>query len=324
MKWLHGTLLTLLLTTCGSLSFAAHAAYPDKPIRLIVPFPPGGGTDVLAREVATAMAKKTGWNFVIQNLGGAGGNIGVEQAVKAAPDGYTLVFGQTSNLTINPTLYTHLPYDPERDLTPIGLVAQAPLVLAVSAKSPYHTLADVLAAARAKPGSVTIAFSGNGTVADLTTILLQQATGVRITPVPYKGAEQGLVDLIGGRVDMYLSSVPTLIGQIQAGALRAIVVTSTTRSGDLPNTPTFAESGFKDFDAVTWFGFAGPAGLPKHVVDTLHAALADALRSPEIQKQYEAQGADVRSSSPQAFGTLIHDDRIRWGRIVKASGAHVD
>lgn len=322
MKFLRHALAAIALA-CAMQPMAAQA-YPDKPIRLIVPFPPGGGTDALARQVANEMGARNGWTFVVENRPGAGGNLGVDQAAKAAPDGYTLVIGQTSNLAINPTLYSKLPYDPERDLTPIGLVAEAPLVLVVATKSPYKNLADVVAASKARPGSIDVATSGNGTVAHLATEMFQKAADIRLTHIPYKGAAQGATDLIGGQIDMYMSSVPTLIGHIRSGAMRALAVTSLQRSDDLPDVPTFAESGYKDFDAVTWFGLAGPAGMPADVVARLGKALDAALQAPETRRLFQAQGAAVRASTPAAFGKLIHDDRIRWGRIVKESGAHID
>ena len=299
-------------------------AYPDKPIRLIVPFPPGGGTDALARQIAMKIGADTGWNIVTENRPGAGGNLGVDLAAKAAPDGHTIALGQTSNLAINPTLYPKLPYDPERDLTPIGLVADAPLVLVVSANSPFKTLADVVAAAKAKPTELDYASSGSGTVAHLATEQFQKAAGIKLTHIPYKGAAQGANDLIGGQIDMYMSSVPTLIGHIRSGNMRALAVTSAQRTQDLPDVPTFAESGFKGFEAVTWFGLVGPAKLPADVVAKLNKALNDALKSPETQRHFQEQGAAVRSSTPEAYGKLIHDERIRWGAIVREAGARID
>ncbi len=316
--------LTAAALICAVLPLSAQAAYPDKPIRLIVPFPPGGGTDALAREVASRIGADTGWSFVVENHPGAGGNIGVNVAAQAAPDGYTIVLGQTSNLAINPTLYAHLPYDPEKNLTPIGLVAQAPLVLVTGAKSSFRTLADVVKAAKAKPGSLTVATSGIGTVAHLSTVEFQKDARIQVTHVPYKGAEQGLTDVIGGRVDMYMSSVPTLIGPIRSGIVRALAVTSLKRSDDLPDVPSFAQSGYPGFEGITWFGLLGPAHLPAAVVKTLNDALVKALKSPEIEKQFKSQGAQVDISSPQGFAALIHKDRIRWGELVKESGAHID
>ena len=225
--------LGLALVLAGGTALAQ--GYPTRPIRLVVPFPPGGGTDIIAREVANKVATSEGWTIVIDNKPGSGGNIGVDAAVKASPDGYTLVLGQTSNLAINPSLYAKLPYDPVKDLAPVGLVASAPLVVVVSGTSPYKTLADVVAAAKAKPTALNYASSGNGTVAHLATEQFQKAAGVQFTHVPYKGASQGLTDLVGGQIQMYVSSVPTLIAQIKSGQLRALAVTSLQRNRDLPD-----------------------------------------------------------------------------------------
>jgi tripartite-type tricarboxylate transporter receptor subunit TctC len=248
----------------------------------------------------------------------------VDAAAKAPADGYTLVLGQTSNLAINPTLYAKLPYNPEKDLTPIVEVASAPLVLVVAADSPYKTLADVVAAAKAKPESLNYASSGSGTVAHLATEMFQKTAAVKFTHVPYKGAAQGSTDLIGGQIQMYMSSVPTLIGYVKNGKMRALAVTSAKRTADLPSVPTVAESGFKGFEAVTWFGVAGPAGLPKDVVAKLNGAFNKALQDPEVRKKLASQGADALGGTPEQFAKLIHDDIGRWGKIVKESGAKVD
>jgi len=317
--------LAVVASAATFLGGAVHAqAYPSRPIKLIVPFPAGGGTDVIAREVANKVATQQGWTIVIDNKPGSGGNLGVDAAAKAAPDGYTLVLGQTSNLAINPTLYAKLPYNPEKDLAAVGLVASAPLVLVVGSDSPYKTLADVVAAAKAKPEVLNYASSGSGTVAHLATELLQKAANVKFTHVPYKGASQGVTDLIGGQIQMYMSSVPTLIGYIKSGKMRPIAVTSAQRTADLPAVPTVAESGYKGFEAVTWFGVLGPANLPKDVVAKLNADINKALKDPELAKKLGDQGADVAGSTPEQFGKLIRDDITRWGRIVKESGAKVD
>ncbi|CAN7744589.1 tripartite tricarboxylate transporter substrate binding protein [Variovorax sp. LjRoot84] len=303
---------------------ASAQAYPSRPIKLIVPFPAGGGTDLIAREVANKVAVANGWSIVIDNKPGSGGNLGVDATAKAPADGYTLVLGQTSNLAINPTLYAKLPYNPEKDLTPIVEVASAPLVLVVAADSPYKTLADVVTAAKAKPDSLNYASSGSGTVAHLATELFQKTAAVKFTHVPYKGAAQGSTDLIGGQIQMYMSSVPTLIGYVKNGKMRAIAVTSPKRTADLPSVPTIAESGFKGFEAVTWFGVAGPAGLSKDVVAKLNGAFNKALQDPEVKKKLASQGADALGGTPEQFAKLIHDDIGRWGKIVKESGAKVD
>lgn len=303
---------------------SAQAAYPSRAIKLIVPFPAGGGTDLIAREVANKVAVSNGWSIIIDNKPGSGGNLGVDTAAKSAPDGYTLVLGQTSNLAINPTLYPKLPYNPEKDLTPIVAVASAPLALVVAADSPYKTVADVVAAAKAKPGTLNYASSGSGTVAHLATELLQKTAGVKFTHVPYKGAAQGSTDLIGGQIQMYMSSVPTLIGYVKNGKMRILAVTSAKRTADLPAVPTVAESGFKGFEAVTWFGIAGPDGLPKDVVAKLNGAFNKALQDPEVKKKLASQGTDALGGTPDQFAKLIHDDIGRWGPIVKESGAKVD
>ena len=317
----------LSVLVLGTSAFAAALAadgYPNRPIRLIVPFPAGGGTDIIAREVANKVATTEGWTLVIENRAGSGGNLGVDAVAKAPADGYTLVMGQTSNLAINPTLYPKLPYNPEKDLTAVGLVASAPLVLVVAADSPFKTLADVIAAAKAKPGTLNYASSGNGTVAHLATEQFQKIAGVDFTHVPYKGAAQGATDLIGGQIQMYMSSIPTLIGHVRNGKMRALAVTSTRRNADLPNVPTVAEAGYKGFEAVTWFGIAGPAGLPKDVVTRINGAFNKAVQSQDVQKKLTAQGADVMGGTPEAFTALIHSEVLRWGAIVRSSGAKVD
>jgi len=312
--------LALLLAS----GMALAQAYPARPIKLVVPFPPGGGTDIIAREVANKVATSEGWTIVIDNKPGSGGNIGVDAAAKASPDGYTLVLGQTSNLAINPSLYAKLPYDPVKDLAAVGLVASAPLVVVVSSASPYRKLADVVAAAKAKPTALNYASSGNGTVAHLATEQFQKVAGIQLTHVPYKGASQGLTDLVGGQIQIYVSSVPTLIAQIKSGQLRALAVTSLQRNRDLPDVPTMVEAGYKDFEAVTWFGVAGPAAMPKDAIAKLNTAFNKALATPDVQKKLAAQGAEVLSGPPEKFASLIRTDGVRWGAIVKASGIRLD
>jgi tripartite-type tricarboxylate transporter receptor subunit TctC len=317
-------LLALLLAGTASASVLAQAAWPTKPIRLVVPFPAGGGTDIIARELTQTMTAATKWAFIVDNKPGSGGNIGIDNVAKSPADGYSLVLGQTSNLAINPSLYGKLPYDPVKDLTPISMVASAPLALVVSANSPYKTLAELVAAAKAQPGTVNFATSGNGTVAHLATELFQKESGVKLTHIPYKGASQGINDVIGGQVQVYVSSIPTLIGHIKSGKMRAIAVTSAKRVDDLPQVPTIAESGYKGFEAVTWFGVLGPANLPKDLTARLNAEIQKALSTPELQRKLGDQGADVAGSTPEAFGKLVRDDIVRWGKVVKESGAKVD
>ncbi|WP_157265315.1 tripartite tricarboxylate transporter substrate binding protein [Azohydromonas aeria] len=315
-------LAAALAAACAPAAFAQ--AYPTKAIKLIVPFPPGGGTDIIAREVAQKVSTTTGWNFVVDNRPGAGGNLGVDATAKSPADGYTLVLGQTSNLAINPSLYAKLPYDPVKDLAPITTVATAPLAIVVSATSPYKTLADLVSAAKAKPGSVNFASPGNGTVAHLTGDLFQKAAGVRFQHIPYKGANQALNDVIGGQVDMYMSSVTSVLQQIRNGKLRPLAVTSAKRVGDLPQTPTIAEAGYKGFDASTWFGLLAPAGTPKDVVARLNTEFNKALQQPDLRKRLAEEGAEVGGGTAEQFAALIRDEIQRWGKVVKDSGTKPD
>lgn len=322
MKLLRRGLLAVLFATLAAPALAQ--GYPNKAIRVLVPFPAGGGTDIIARVVTNKLTATLGWSFVVENKPGSGGNLGVDAAAKAPADGYTVALGQTSNLAINPTLYSKMPYDSVKDLVPVGLVASAPLVMVVAADSPYKTLADVVNASKAKPASINFASPGNGTVAHLASELFQKTAGVKFTHVPYKGSAQAATDLIGGQVQLYMSSVPTLIGHIKSGKMRAIAVTSLKRVDDLAQVPTVAESGYKGFEAVTWFGFVAPAAVPKDIVLRLNTEVNKALQAADVQKKLEDQGADVLGGSPEQFGALIKSDISRWAPIIKESGARLD
>ncbi|WP_140625680.1 Bug family tripartite tricarboxylate transporter substrate binding protein [Methylibium rhizosphaerae] len=322
---MHPTRRLVLALAATTLSCSAFAqAWPAKPIRLVVPFPAGGGTDTIARETSQRVAAATGWTFVIDNKPGAGGNLGVDAAAKSPADGYTLVLGQTSNLAINPTLYAKMPYDSQKDLAPVVLVANAPLVMVTGVGTPYKTLADAVNAAKARPGQLNFASPGNGTVAHLTSEMFQKAAGFKTQHIPYKGAAQALTDVISGGVELYMSSVPTLIGQIRNNKLRALAVTSAKRVDDLPNVPTINESGYQGFDAVTWFGLLAPAGTPKEVIARLNAEFNKALQHPELRKKLGDEGADAAGGTPEQFAALIRDEIPRWGKVVKESGARID
>ncbi|HZF85491.1 MAG TPA: tripartite tricarboxylate transporter substrate binding protein [Burkholderiaceae bacterium] len=315
----------LALATASLLAnTVAHAdTWPARPIRLVVPFPAGGGTDIIARELTNKLTSY-GYTFVVDNKPGSGGNLGVDAAAKAAPDGYTLVLGQTSNLAINPTLYTKLPYDPLKDLTPVSLVATSPLVIVAGTATPYKTLADLVKAAKDKPESINYASSGSGTVSHLAMESFQKDAGIKLTHIPYKGAAQGITDVISGQVQLYVSSVPTLQAHIKSGKMRPLAITSLQRAPDLPQVPTVAESGYKRFESITWFGILGPAGLPKDIVAKLNTDINKALQDPVLKQKLAGQGADVQGSSAADFAKLIRDDIPRWGKLVKDSGAKVD
>lgn len=298
--------------------------WPQKPIRLIVPFPAGGGTDIIGRVVGNKLADQLKQPVIVDNKPGAGGNLGVDAAAKSAPDGYTIVLGQTSNLAVNPSLYKGLPYDPVKDLIPVALLADAPLVLVVGHKSPFRTLSEVISAAKAKPGTLTFGSPGSGTVAHLSGELLQSAAGVKFTHVPYKGSSQALQDLMGGRIDAFMSSVPTALAQIKGGKLRAIAVSSTVRSQALPDIPTIAETGLKGVELTTWFGVLAPAKTDAKIVARLNKELNIALEAPEVREKIAAEGGGPIGGTSEKFGELLRSELPMWARIVKESGATVD
>ena len=311
----------------GLLAFTAFGAaaqdYPNKTIKLIVPFPPSGGTDIMARVVAQKIAETNKWTVIVDNKPGAGGNIGVDAAAKAAPDGYTLVMGQTSNLAINATLYKNLPYNPVKDLAPVALVGQGPVALVVKADSPYKTLKDLVDAAKARPGAITMATPGSGTVAHLSGVRLMNTSGAKFEHIPYKGAGAAIPDILGGNVDFFLSSVPTLQSQVTGGRMRALAVTSSKRSPVFPTVPTIAET-YPGFDAVTWFGILAPAGTPRAIVDKLSAEINKALQDPAVKKAIEAEGGEVMGGTPVQFAAHIQKEIANWSTLVRESGAKVD
>ena len=302
----------------------AQATYPSRPIRFIVPFPPGGGTDILARLVANKLTESLGWQIVVDNRGGAGGNIGLDAAAKAAPDGYTMVMGQTSNLAINPALYSKLPYDPIKHFTPVSLVASSPIAITVSGKSPHKTLGDLVAAAKAKPGEITFGSPGNGTVSHLTGEMFQRAAGVKYIHVPYKGAAQAMPDLIGGRIHFYTSSLETAMPQMKAGAIRTLAVTSLQRIPAVPDIPTVSESGLKGFEATTWFGVLVAKGTAAPIVDRLSSEIVKVLNASDIRSRMADNGGAMVKPGPAEFDRFLKAEIAKWGRIVKDSGVKVD
>jgi len=313
-----------LAATARAQAPAAAAGYPDRPIRLIVPFPPGGGTDILARLLATGLAGQAHWTVVADNKAGAGGTIGIGEAVKAAPTGYDLVLGQKDNLVIGPWLYKNLSWNPTQDLVAVAHVAYTPVLIATSANSRFKTLADVLAAARAAPGTITYGSPGNGTSIHLAGDLFEKAAGIELSHIPYKGSNPALMDTLAGNVHLLLSSVPSAMGQIKAGKLRPLAVTSARRSTSLPEVPTVAESGFKDFDVSTWYGLFAPAGTPAQVIGILNTEVNKLLATADIRAAIQAQGAEPEAMSAAQLGALLRTDYAQWKGIVQASGAKID
>jgi tripartite-type tricarboxylate transporter receptor subunit TctC len=316
------------IISAGLMALAMVAAqaqpYPSKPIRLIVPFPPGGGTDILSRLVAQKLTEANKWNVVPDNRGGAGGTIGIAEAARAAPTGYEMVMGQKDNLVVAPWLYKNLSYDPTKDLVAVAHVAYTPVVIVTGVQSRFKTLADVVTAAKAKPDSVTYGSPGNGTTIHLAGEIFNTAANIKLRHVPYKGSNPAMMDVLAGNVDLMVSSLPSAISQIKAGKLRALAVTSAKRSTSMPDIPTVAELGYKDFDVSTWYGLFMPAGTPKEMVTTMNAEVNKLLATNDMKAAVHAQGAEVQNMTPDQFSTLLKTDYTKWKAIVQASGATIE
>lgn len=317
-------IFALLVLVGQALAQAPADAYPSKPIRLIVPFPPAGGTDILARLIASKLSEQHKWVMVIENKPGAGGTIGISEAVKATPNGYEMVIGQKDNLAIGPWLYKGLRWDPTRDFVAVAHLAYTPVLIATGADSKYKSLADVVAAARKAPGNINYGSPGSGTSIHLAAELFEKAAGIELTHVPYKGSNPALLDAVAGNIDLLVSSVPSAMGQLKGGKLRALAVTSAKRSSLLPDVPTVAELGYKGFDVSTWYGLLVPAGTPAHVVTTLNAEVNKLLADPEVRAAIKAQGAEPEAMTMAKFAALIKADYAKWKGIVEASGVRVD
>ncbi len=316
------------IITAGLMALAMVAAqaqpYPNKPIRLIVPFPPGGGTDILSRLVAQKLTEANKWNVVPDNRGGAGGTIGIAEAARAAPTGYEMVMGQKDNLVVAPWLYKNLSYDPTKDLVAVAHVAYTPVVIVTGVQSRFKTLADVVTAAKGKPDTVTYGSPGNGTTIHLAGEIFNTAAGIKLRHIPYKGSNPAMMDVLAGNVDLMVSSLPSAISQIKAGKLRALAVTSAKRSTSMPDIPTVAELGFKDFDVSTWYGLFMPAGTPKEIVTTMNAEVNKLLATADMKNAIHAQGAEEQSMTPDQFSNLLKTDYVKWKAIVQASGATIE
>jgi tripartite-type tricarboxylate transporter receptor subunit TctC len=303
---------------------ATAGDYPDHPIRLLVPGAAGGGMDAVARLVANSIAETLKQAVVVENKPGAAGNIAVNQLAKSRPDGYTIVLGQTSQLAINPSLYGSLPYDPIKDLVPVVLLADAPNVVLVPAGSPYKSLADVVAAAKKLPDGMDVTTPGIGTVSHLTAELFARSADIKLRHIPSRGANTALIDVAAGRIPLMLSSIPTALGLIQSGELRAIAVSALARSPVLPDVPTIAEQGYPGFNAGTWYGLLVPAGTPAEIVARLNEAGNAALKSPAIIERVQAEGGVVLGGSSAAFTDKLQVDNNKWSKVIKEAGLHQD
>ncbi len=317
MKALKKLLAATLVLGCA----AANAAdMGTAPITLISPFPPGGGTDTLTRMIGSAIGQDQGWNMVVENKPGAGGNLALDATARARPDGHTLVMAQTDNIVLNPWLYNKLSYDTFKDFRPVGPVATSPSVFVVLPESPFKTVGDVVKAAQARPGQVSLGIPGIGGTGDLTGYLWRKAANMELMHVPYRGWGQAFPDLASGRIDMYVGSVASLLPQIRGGKVRALAVVAKERAPALPDVPTFVESGFKTIDQSIWWGLMAPAKTPDDVVAALNRALQQVQSQPELVKKLEDAGYSVLKGAPEDLARQHRADHEIFGKVVQDAG----
>ncbi len=313
IRWLAAGAMALALAN------AAQAAWPERPVTLIIPASPGGTTDISARLIADKMAASLGQQVIVENRAGAAGIIGAQALARARPDGYTLLMGNIGPNAINYALYKTLPYKPQ-DFAPVTLVISVPNVLVVNEDSPARTVADLVDWARKNPGSVSFGSSGAGQSPHLSAELFKQRAGIGGTHVAYKGAGPAVAALLGNQFSFMIDNLPSSMPYIQSGKLRALAVTSAQRQPELPDVPTMAEAGVKDMVVTAWFGLMAPAGTPAPVIDKLYAAARDAVRSPEVRERFRAMGGQAGGNTPAEFGAFIDQERARWKAIVDAAG----
>ena len=316
--------LAAVALLAGTLPAHAQSAYPTRPISLIVPFPAGGSTDLVARVVAEKMNGLLGQQIVVDNRGGAGGNVGSAAAAKSEPDGYTLLMGTVATHAINSALYKKMPYDPVKDFAPVSLLVVVPNVLVVNPDFPAKNVQELIALAKEKPGELSYASSGNGTPLHLSGELFKSMAGVDIVHVPYKGAGPALVDVMGGHVPIMFDNLPSSTDHIKAGKLRGLAVTTAERSPSMPDLPTIAESGLPGYETYTWNALFVPAGTPPDVIAKLNEAAVAAVSDPEVKAKLETMGASIVGSTPEQLAKHVQAELDKWGPVVKASGAQID
>jgi tripartite-type tricarboxylate transporter receptor subunit TctC len=319
-------LLFSSLMTLGALSAHAQSAapYPSRAVTVVVPFPPGGGTDVGARLVAQKLSLKWGQPVIVENRGGAAGRVGAELVAKAKPDGYTLLVGNVGTQSVNPALYKKMPYDPDKAFAPIGMIAELPLVMLVTPSLPWKNVKDVVEAAKKDPGKITFASSGAGGAPHLAGEIFQQASGTKMLHVAYKGGGPAALDLMAGHVNIYFGTVLESVGHVKSGKLKGLGVTSANRSPALQELPTIAESGFAGFDTGSWIGMLAPAGTPASIINKISADLRDVLALPDTQNTLITQGATPWPMTPEQFSQRIKSDQARYGRIIAENNLSAD
>jgi len=308
------------LTAICVASSAFAQAWPAKPVTLIVPFAPGGGTDITARTIAARLTTKWGQSVVVENRGGAAGILGADAVAKAKPDGYTLLVANVGITSINPALYTRLPYNPETAFTPISLVCELPFVLMASPSFAPNSVKELVALAKAKPGAVTFASSGSGGSPHLTAEIFQLATGTKMTHIPYKGGGPAMIDLMSGQVNLLFASVLEGSGHIKAGKLKGLAVSHAKRNPAIPDVPTLAETGVKDAESGSWIALLAPAGVSLSLIEKINSDVKEAVALPDIREKLIAQGAVPQASTPRELQVLIDADLKRYGRIIREQG----
>lgn len=317
--------LCLLAWSCFVLVAPSYAqTYPDKPVKIVVPFPPGGNVDISARIIAQALSEELGQPFVVENKPGAAGFVGADYVVKSKPDGYTLLVSSNSAISIAPLTNPNAPYEPLRDFAPVSMLAQTPLVIEVNPTVPAKSVAELVALAKRQPGQMTMATPSSGSINHMAIELFQSATGTKFNLVHYKGNAPAVNDLLGGHVQASFDQVTSSLQHIKAGKLRALAVTSATRAPELPEVPTLEEAGFKGLEAVTFTAMVGPQGMPPDVVARLNAAVNKALQSPAVKERFAAAGAQVRGTTPDEFFQFLRNEQARWGRVIKEANIKTD
>jgi len=312
-------LRVLAVAACAPALASAADPWPSKPIRLVVPFTPGGSTDILGRAIGAKLQEALGQPVVIENKPGAGGSIGATEVARAAGDGYTLLMGHIGTLAVNPSLYPNLPYDPRKSFVAVALVARVPNVLVVNPQVPAKDVAELIALAKARPGQLRYASGGNGSAAHLAMEYFKLRAGVDIQHIPYKGTAPAVTDVLGGQVETTMTGVPAVAAHVKAGKLRALGVSGSGAVAALPGVPTIAAT-IPDFEAIQWYGVVAPAGTPAAIVDRLNAEINRALGTPELRARLEAEGADAAPGTPASFGTLIASEIARWKPVVERAG----
>src|SRR4051794_2798496 len=315
---------SIFAAACALLVAPTSAAYPDKPVRLIMPYPAGGSIDTAGRAVAQKLADTFSQQIVIDNRTGAGGVIGTETAARAVPDGYTLVIGGTGTLALSPHLHRKLPYDPVRDFAPVTMLIASPYVIVVHPSVAANNVKELIALAKAKPGQINYASGGAGSAPHFASEMFNTAAGVKLTHVPYKGSTPGVIDLIGGQVQVMFTGIPSVIAYIKSNRLRALAVTGKTRTAALPDVPTVIESGVPGYVVSPWVGLLVPARTPAPIVAMLHRETVKALRSPALTERFAVEGVDPVGDTPEHFAAYIKDEIVKWGKVVKDTGMRAE